>query len=509
MLAFIMLALVTGFVAAQDADYGEPGESTGIRIDEWNGFNVSGADDFDTPGAVAATLYETYTDITGTYTDVLKLQPPPGGYKPHSLAMTYEVPGEGHYRLSMWVWAEQLKGDIYIEFEHIGGEWESIAGSVEEPAPFMEGQWLLVKTDPNSYPNGVYLEAGEKFGLLTQGEPGIGLNNHTIYIRDVQIEVSLIEDELTEAQGPVSPLKGLFAGLEFGINSVNRMNDEKVGFNGVNDTNKGAYLSSTLGYENAFFDDAMYIYAELGLDTGFYYVEDEYGENTFPVKLYADFYADYSLYFGYFTLSLILKDTIDPSLVLNPRYNSGDLNMVNRFAPGLQLDYWMEDIGSFYFQAEVPFYYFYYWSDDTDSRIFLQAKLGWQSEFGLGAWVREDWILRGDKWEWAEPGHESINFGLSYWSRVFSTDLEVGLPRSRYGDLFITLNSNLGPFGLRIEAGIPKETELYGVDIAITPKIQYTFFNHLSVYARLVIGGIGSKEYDIYFTPSLGALYRF
>ena len=520
LLAIAVFVLAGGFVMAQNSEFENTEdtenifngtfENTGTTVEEWQGFNISGRGDFSPPGTPTATLYETYTDITGTYNNVLKLDPPEGGYRQHSLAMTYEVHENGDYKLSAWVLAEQIQGDIYIEFEHIGGDWESISGSVEEPAAFQEGQWLYITTDSDNYPDGVFLRAGEKFGLLTQGNPGVGLNNHTIYIRDLQIDMIPAEEDFSERKNPLFFLNGLFVGLEFGINSVNNINDEKVGVNGMTYEKGGLFLNSSLGYEKSFFNDAMYIYTEVGIDTGFYNVEDENGDDTYPVKMYLDAYADYSLDFGNSTLSFILADKIDPPLILNPRFDSGGLNMVNRLAPGIKFNQWFDNFGSLYTQVDVPFYHFYYWKDNTDSRIFIQGKLGWSSDFGLGIWVREDCILKGDKWEWAEPGHESINCGLSYWTSPFSANLEVNVPMERYGDIYLTFNTRFGSFlSFAVEAGIPREIEEYGVDISLTPRFQYTFFQGFTAFVKLFIGSIGSKEEEVVFSPSIGVIYSF
>ena len=123
----VIFTLFTGFVVAED-------DETAAM---WHGFNISGEGDYSTPGKPVYTVYETYSDKTGTYTDVLKLDPPGDEYEQGSIAMTYTVPQDGYYRLSMWVWVDKSENeDIYIESEQIGGDWETVAGSREEPAAF-------------------------------------------------------------------------------------------------------------------------------------------------------------------------------------------------------------------------------------------------------------------------------------------------------------------------------------------------------------------------------------
>ena len=471
-------------------------ENNGKPAEDWHGFNISGKDDFGTPGNSVGTLYESYTDTTGTYTDVLKLEPPPGGYESGSLAMTYAVPNDGNYRLSMWVWVDKSKDQqVYIEFEHIGGDWESVTGSVNEPAAFQDGQWLYVTTDPKKYPAGVFLKAGEKFGLLTQNHDGIGLNNRTIYLRNLKLEL------VTGTKSFSSILKGLYAGLELGIDNINKPNGWR----------RKPFLYSTLGYSNSFFRDAMHFYSELGINTGLYDVKNANDENTLPVDLYLDSYWDYGLALGSSTLTFIMEDKIDPPLVINPMLNSGMLNMYNKFTPGMKLSHWIENIGSFYAQAGFPIYYSYYWHDNTDSSFYFQGKLGWYSQFGLGIWVREDWVMAGDKWKWAEPGHYAINFGFSYWTRPFNTSVEVDIPRLRYGDVYIDIESNVGSFlNLKIEAYIPQEEiQNKGIYLILTPKFQYTIFTGFSVWTKFIIEAAGSKTYNTSFSPSVGFTYHF
>ena len=464
---------------------------------KWRGFNISGEGDYNRPGKPIFTLYETYSDSTGTYIDVLKLESPRGGYEGGSIAMTYTAPHDGYYKLSMWVWAEKPEDeDIYIEFEQIGGEWETVAGSRDVPAAFREGEWLYITSES---PDGFYLNAGDKFGLLTQsgGNAGVGLNGHTIYIRDLELEVPII----TAWKAFSSALKGLSISLEFGIRYINEANDRE----------RQPFLYSALVYGNSFFKDTLYVYAELGFTTGLYHVEKENGGNTYPVDLYLDAYADYSLRFGNSTLAFILKDEMDP-YVINPRFDSGRLNTYNKFTPGLVFRQWFDDFGSLYAQVESPIFNYYYSEDNTDSMVYIQYRLGWRSKFGLGVWVREDQILKGDKWEWAEPGHESFNFGLSFWTRLWSSSVEVRIPPPRYGNFFITIYLYIGPFNMKIEADFPKKEDWNSrgfIDLTLTPKYEYTIIDGFSVWAKAVIWEIGRKDRDVLFTPSLGLTYRF
>ena len=141
-------------------------EESGGPIPKWRGLNISGDGDWICPGEPEYAIFDTYADKTGTYTDVIKLMPPEDGYSSGSIAMTYTILADSNYRLSMWVKAE--KGgddDVYIVFRQIWGNWEVIAGSSDGPAPFREGEWLYVATDSVNHPDGVSLEAGDKFGL--------------------------------------------------------------------------------------------------------------------------------------------------------------------------------------------------------------------------------------------------------------------------------------------------------------------------------------------------------
>ena len=201
------------------SDFKDPNiEGVGISIDRWHGFNISGVHDYETPGNPKGTLYYAYRDYTGRLTDVLKLEPPAGStgaYEKGSYAMTYKAPIAGYYRLSMKVKIESTPGKVIrFGFEHINndGGWEVIAGDLENPTSFPANTWVTITYNPAEYPEGILLEENDTFALNTKQDGDHNpetnnLDNCTIYIRDLLLEVDTDHGTVTLIGGTDTGLK--------------------------------------------------------------------------------------------------------------------------------------------------------------------------------------------------------------------------------------------------------------------------------------------------------------
>lgn len=168
-----------------------PDENVGVPTNNWHDFIVEGPDNLYKSGAVGI-QYTTFTDNSGTYTDVLKLEPPDGHYAESTMALSYTVPSDGYYKLSMSIMAEAWPGNgINIFWQQIDGDWLTVTGDLNKIQGVQEGQWFVVST---SNPQGVYLHEGDVFALLTRqnDNPGNsisnGLNDAVIYIKDLRLE---------------------------------------------------------------------------------------------------------------------------------------------------------------------------------------------------------------------------------------------------------------------------------------------------------------------------------
>ena len=260
---------------------------------------------------------------------------------------------------------------------------------------------------------------------------------------------------------------GLTVGLEFGIYNINKRDDR----------NMQPYLYPSISYWNSFFDGKLALSAALGPYIGFYDVELEDGGSTKYVGLYFDLQLTYNLYLGSAsTLSFSLENAID-KLDLNPRrkktYDGANaVNMVSYLYPGIGFNQEVEGLGGFYARAILSIIYLQDWYDRTP--LNLKTSIGWNSEFGLGLWIQEELALN-DLGGRRDPGHTQLSFGLSYWSSLFSADVEVDIPTK--------FDQNGG--------------------ITITPSVQFPIpvIEGLSVWLKLEISSIGAKSWDWNVTP--------
>ena len=170
----------------------DPGE----RVTEWLGFDVEGPPHYIPvgeltsnffPSLAVGTHYTVYSDADwNDWEDVLKLEPPDGGYVPGTMALTRAVPEAGDYYLSMWFWVDKGTEDVTVYWHNTGGiygdgppSWGTVAGSNATLAPEDFGTWKFIE--------GYFtLRADEEIGILARnGEDKAGLKDSTIYIRDL------------------------------------------------------------------------------------------------------------------------------------------------------------------------------------------------------------------------------------------------------------------------------------------------------------------------------------
>jgi len=276
---------------------------------------------------------------------------------------------------------------------------------------------------------------------------------------------------------------GLTAGLEFGIEGVNKPNDAE---------DMGPYLYPNIAYENSFLDGALDVFADLGFTVYFTkgwggYGKDKDGKDATPMSLYFDLGATYNLFFGDSTLSFTLENEIDP-LVLSARLEKNEhgedaKNMTSIFWPGVTFNQKLSGIGDIYANARLGIMYLQdSYKDETP--MAMELKFGWVSEFGLGLWVREDLALNKYAGCDGESGHIQFNFLVSY---------------------------ETGPLYAEVEINIPKEFDKNG-GITITPKAEYTIMDGLNVWLKAEIGGIGEigvDKGDVGISPALGVTYSF
>ena len=167
-------------------------ENSEIRIDDWFGFNIKGEGSYD-PGYSEGFLIKSFKHPdAGTHRDVLKLLPPPGGYAMDSTSLTYKVPVDGYYELSIDVFVEKNIPDnnpAYIYFEKTDWAWDCIAGNRAAGSGLPFGKWTTVKTPVSGSHSNIKLYEGDRFGLIAKDSTVIGLNSHTIYFKNPRVKV--------------------------------------------------------------------------------------------------------------------------------------------------------------------------------------------------------------------------------------------------------------------------------------------------------------------------------
>jgi len=252
---------------------------------------------------------------------------------------------------------------------------------------------------------------------------------------------------------------GLSAGLEFGIENINKANDSEM----------NPYLMPMLIYENSFLDDTLDVYAELDYTLGFTKEPDDDGDEVNPQFIYLDLMVGYNLGLGSTsTLSFILENEFD-KLIISPQYKES-ANLTGIFTPAVKFNQNF-DFGDFFAQVGAPITYY---DKDTDSAIGIDFTLGWNSTFGLGIEAK----LR---------------------------TLFAPRDASGYQGFETTISYEMGPVYIEVETIIPRETSDEGV--TITPEFDYSF-QEFTFYVKCEFSGIGSKSGAI-ISPALGVKYSF
>ena len=172
-----------------------PPVNVGVPAEGWHGFTIAGPSEYYS-GALG-TQYDSFTDAGGTCTDVLKVEPPSGHYEESTMALCYTIPTSGFYKLSMSimaeVWPEKGIDIFWQEIDH----WGTIAGSLDKIQGVQSGEWFFIGTGD---PDGVFFNEGDRIALLVRqsspnsssptNSPDNGLNDATIYIKDLKLEVN-------------------------------------------------------------------------------------------------------------------------------------------------------------------------------------------------------------------------------------------------------------------------------------------------------------------------------
>jgi hypothetical protein len=149
-------------------------------VEYWHGFSVQGVNRNHPTGYYSGyaigSHYATFEDIEGSWTDVLKLEPPVGGYQSGTMIMTYPVTVAGKYTLSMDIWVEDVGNTTDIIWHNFDGTaWSSLI----QRDNIQRGTWIKVNGE-------LILGANEDIGLLAFGTGNNGLRTSTIYIKDLK-----------------------------------------------------------------------------------------------------------------------------------------------------------------------------------------------------------------------------------------------------------------------------------------------------------------------------------
>jgi len=251
---------------------------------------------------------------------------------------------------------------------------------------------------------------------------------------------------------------GLSVGLEFGIENVNKANDEDM----------NPYLMPMLIYENSFLDETLDVYAELDDKLGFTQVPNDDGDEVNPQSMYIDLMIGYNLGLGEAsTLSFILEN--EDEIIISPRLTNG-INLTGIFTPAVKYNHSL-NFGDLFAQIGAPITYY---DIAVDTVIGLDLTLGWSSTFGLGIEAKIRTLL--------SPGDDA---GYTGFEAIISYEAE-----SIYAE---------------VQTIIPKEIDFEG--ITITPKFDYSFKN-FTFYIKCEFARIG-VDGGLSVTPALGVKYSF
>jgi len=255
---------------------------------------------------------------------------------------------------------------------------------------------------------------------------------------------------------------GLSVGLEFGIENINKANDDEM----------TPYLRPLLIYENSFFDDTLDVYAKLYYTFGFTKEPNDDGDEVYPQSLYSDLILGYNLSLGgASTLSFILENETD-EIIISPTYK-GVNALTGIFTPAIKFNQEF-DIGNFFAQIGSPITFIQY-DKDADTSVGLDFTIGWKSAFGLGIEAKVcTLIVPGD-----DAGFSGVETIITYETKTIY---------------------------IEVETIIPKEISNEGVKI--TPEFDYSFKN-FTFYVKCEFTGIGTSGGNVIISPALGVKYNF
>jgi len=255
---------------------------------------------------------------------------------------------------------------------------------------------------------------------------------------------------------------GLSVGLEFGVENVNKANDEEM----------SPYLMPMLIYENSFFDKALDIYTEVDYTFGFTKEPDDAGNEANPQSLYIDLMIGYNLGLGdASTLSFILENEFD-KIIISPKYKESNA-LTGIFTPAVKFNREL-DIGDLYAQVGSPITYIQY-DKDADKTIGLDFTIGWNSTFGLGIEAKFCTTLVPDY----EKGYTGVETTVSYEAELVYFE---------------------------VKTIIPKDINVEG--LTITPQIDF-YLKNFTFYAKSEFAGIGASGGNVIISPALGIKYSF
>jgi GH35 family endo-1,4-beta-xylanase len=161
-------------------------ENIGTTVTSWNGFTINQNGGARSP---TGTLYAAYTDSTGTYTDVLKIAAPSGGYTSYDGYALYRANINGTVNISMQAWVEKtVDEDVYVYWQGRGTGYPADAAASGTPLGNDQfGKWIYIEqafTTTSSIP--IALMGSNS----STADDSKGLRHATIYIRDLRLSVN-------------------------------------------------------------------------------------------------------------------------------------------------------------------------------------------------------------------------------------------------------------------------------------------------------------------------------
>ena len=201
----------------------------GERVYYWHGFDVEGSREFynmyhyESSNAIG-TRFETYIDSTGTYEDVLKLEPPnPSGYELRSMMLTRPVSKAGTYKLSMDYLVEKGSEEVNFFWYSTGGihgdagGWPIVVGTTDYMQAEDFGKWLHMEGTFE------FQWDDDEIGIIARNNNNdYGLRDATIYIRNL-----VLEDENGELPPIVSSVSVNPASLTLVMNNSRQLKANK------------------------------------------------------------------------------------------------------------------------------------------------------------------------------------------------------------------------------------------------------------------------------------------